>query len=58
MEAGGHQHFLPIAAETGSGLKIQEWVGRLLDDIARLGLTTAFMFLKIYGTPATAIYCE
>jgi hypothetical protein len=25
---GGHQHFFPIAAETGSGLRIREWVGR------------------------------
>jgi hypothetical protein len=53
---GGQQHFLPIAAETGSGLNIREWVGRLLDEKARLGLTTAFMFLKRDGTPAKAMY--
>jgi hypothetical protein len=50
---GGNQHFLPIATETGSRLKIQEWVGRLLDDKDRVGLTTGFMFLKRDGT-----YCK
>jgi hypothetical protein len=44
--------------ETGYGLKIREWVGRLLDEKARVGLTTGFMFLKRDGTPAQAIYFE
>jgi hypothetical protein len=33
-------------------------VGRLLDEKARVGLTTGFMFLKKDGTPAKAIYFE
>jgi hypothetical protein len=53
---GGHQHFLPIAAETGSGLKIREWVGRLLDDKLRVGLTTDVMFLKSDGAPDKDVY--
>jgi hypothetical protein len=55
---GEHQQFLPIAAETGSGLNIREWVGILLDEKARVGLTTGFMFLKRDGTPSKAIYFE
>jgi hypothetical protein len=55
---GGYQHFLPIATDTGSGIKIQEWVGILLDDKASVGLTTAFIFLKRDGRPAKAIYFE
>jgi hypothetical protein len=55
---GGQQHFLPIAAETGFGLKIREWVERLLEEKAGVGHTTGFMFLKRYGTPTKAIYFE
>jgi hypothetical protein len=55
---GEQQHFLPIAAETGSGLRIREWVGIFLDEKARVGLTTGFMVLKKDGTPAKAIYFE
>jgi hypothetical protein len=55
---GGQRHFLPIAAETGSGLRIREWVERLPDEKARVGLTTGCMFLKTDGTPAKAIYFE
>jgi hypothetical protein len=55
---GEHQHLLPLAAETGSGLRNQEWVERLLDEKARVGLITGFMLLKKDGTPAKAIYFE
>jgi hypothetical protein len=55
---GGHQHFFPIAAETGSGLRIREWVGRLMDEKARVGLTMGFVFLKIDGFPDKAIYLK
>jgi hypothetical protein len=59
---GEPQHFLPIAAETGSGLRIREWVEILLeillDEKARVGLTTGFVFLKKDGTPAKDIYFE
>jgi hypothetical protein len=33
-------------------------VERVLDEKARVGLTTGFMFLKGEGTPAKAIYFE
>jgi hypothetical protein len=33
-------------------------VGIFLDEKARVGLTTGFIFLKWYGTPAKAIYFE
>jgi hypothetical protein len=33
-------------------------VGRFLDEKARVGLTTGFMFLKRDGTPTKAIYFE
>jgi hypothetical protein len=46
MEGGGQQHFLPIAAETGSRLRIREWVEILLDEKERVGLTMGFMFQK------------
>jgi hypothetical protein len=55
---GKHQHFLPIAAETGSGLRTREWVEILLDEKARVCPTTGFMFLKKDGTPAKGIYFE
>jgi hypothetical protein len=48
----------PIAVETGYGPRILEWVEILLDDKARVGITTGFMFLKKDGTPAKAIYFE
>jgi hypothetical protein len=52
---GGHQHFLTIAADTGYGLRIREWVERLLEEKAGVGLTMGFVFLKRDGTPAKAI---
>jgi hypothetical protein len=53
-----NQHFLHIAAETGSGIRIRERVERLLEEKARVGLTTGFMVLKKDGTPVKAIYFE
>jgi hypothetical protein len=44
---GEHQHFLPVAAVTGSGLRIREWVERLLKDII-----PGFMFLRKDGKPS------
>jgi hypothetical protein len=55
---GGHRHFLPIVAETGSGIRIQEWVEILLEEKAGVGLTKGLMFLKKDSTPAKAIYFE
>jgi hypothetical protein len=42
----------------GSGIKIWEWVGRLLREKAVVGHTSGFVFLKKDGTPAKATYFE
>jgi hypothetical protein len=55
---GEQQHFLPVAAVTGSGIKIREWVGRLLREKEAVGLVSGFLFLKKEGTPAKAIDFE
>jgi hypothetical protein len=55
---GEQQHFLPVAAVTGSGIRIREWVGRLLLEKEAAGLVSGFLFLKREGTPAKAIAFE
>jgi hypothetical protein len=55
---GEQQHFLPVAAVTGSGIRIREWVGRLLLEKEAVGLVSVFLFLKREGTPAKAIDFE
>jgi hypothetical protein len=52
------QHFLPIMSVMGSGIRIREWVERLLQKKARVGLTSEFLFLKKDGTPVKAIAFE
>jgi hypothetical protein len=44
--------------DTGSGIRIRDWVERSLEEKAGMGLTTGFMFLKKDWTPAKAIYFE
>jgi hypothetical protein len=39
---GEHQHFLPVAAVTGSGLRIREWAGRLLKEKEMTGVISNF----------------
>jgi hypothetical protein len=55
---GEKQNFIPVLAVMGSGIKIREWVERLLLDKAEVGLTSGFLVLKNDGTPAKAIYFE
>jgi hypothetical protein len=55
---GGQQHFLSIAVEIGSGLRIREWVERFMEEKAGVGLATGFVFLKRDGTLDKAIYFE
>jgi hypothetical protein len=43
---GGQQHFLPVDAVTGYGLRIREWVERLLKEKEMTGVISGFMFLK------------
>jgi hypothetical protein len=43
------QHFLPVAAVTGSEIKTREWVERLLLEKAEVGLTLGILFLKKMG---------
>jgi hypothetical protein len=44
QEEGEHQHFLPVAAVTRSGLRLLQWMERLLNEKEAAGLTTGFMF--------------
>jgi hypothetical protein len=41
-----YQHFLPVAVVTGSGIRIREWVGGLLEEKRVAGISTRFMFRK------------
>jgi hypothetical protein len=47
-----------VAELTGSGIRVREWVERLLLEKAEVGLASGFMFLKKDRTPAKAIYFE
>jgi hypothetical protein len=47
---GEHQHFLPVAAVKGSGLRISEWVERLLKEKEMTGVISSFMFLRKDGS--------
>jgi hypothetical protein len=51
---GEQQHFLPVAAVTGLGLRIREWVERLLKEKEMTGVISGFMFLRKDGKPARA----
>jgi hypothetical protein len=53
---GEQQHFLPVAAVTGSSIRIREWVGHLLGEKREAGISSGFMFLKKYGKLAKAAY--
>jgi hypothetical protein len=46
QEEGEQQHFIPVAAVTDSGLRIREWVERLLKEQEAVGVVSGFMFLK------------
>jgi hypothetical protein len=47
-----------VAALTGSGIRVREWVEICLLETAEVVLTSGFMFLKKDRTPAKAIYFE
>jgi hypothetical protein len=47
-----------VAALTGSGNGIREWVERFLLEKDEVRITSGFMFLKKDGTPSTVIYFE
>jgi hypothetical protein len=51
---GEHQHFLPVAAVTGSGLRIREWMERLLKEKEMTGVISGSMFLRKDGKTAQA----
>ena len=48
-QIGEKYHFIPLAAETKSGLKIREWIGRLLDEYRSLGIFNGPMFRTAGG---------
>jgi hypothetical protein len=43
---GENQHFLPVAAMTGSGLRTREWAERLLKEKDMIGVISGFLFLR------------
>jgi hypothetical protein len=51
---GEKQHFLQVAAMTGSRLRIREWVERLLKEKEMTGVISGFMFLIKDGKTALA----
>jgi hypothetical protein len=51
---GRHHHLLPVAAVMGSGLRLRNWMDRLLDEKRAAGLTTGFVFLTPRGKVANA----
>jgi hypothetical protein len=51
---GEHHHFLPVAVVTRSGLRITEWVERLLKEKETTGVISGFMFLRKGGKTAWA----
>jgi hypothetical protein len=55
---GEHQHFLPVAVVTGSGLRIREWVERSSKEKEMTGVISGFMFPRKDGKPARAAYFE
>jgi hypothetical protein len=55
---GEHQHFIPVAAVTGSGIRIRELVGRLLEEKRAAGISFGFMFCKKDCRLANAAYFE
>jgi hypothetical protein len=55
---GEQHHFLPVAAVTGSGIRIRELVEILLLEKAEVRLTSGFLFFFKDGTPTKAIYFE
>jgi hypothetical protein len=55
---GEHHHFLLLTEVRGSGIKIREWVEIFFLEKAEVELTSGFLFLKKYVTPAKAIYFE
>jgi hypothetical protein len=55
----GEQHnFIPVAAVTGSGIRIREWVRRLLEEKRAAGISSGFMFRKRDDKLAKAAYFE
>jgi hypothetical protein len=53
-QIGEKFHFIPLAANTKSELKVREWVGRLLDEYRRMGIFNGPMFRTTTGQPIKA----
>jgi hypothetical protein len=52
QEDGERQDFLPVAAVTGYGIQIREWMRRLLELKVKCGHTQGFLFRRKNGSPA------
>jgi hypothetical protein len=55
---GGTAATPPIAAENWSGIRVRDWVERLMEDKEGVGLMKVFMFLEKDGKPTNAIHFE
>jgi hypothetical protein len=53
-QVGEKYHFIPLAAETRSGLKVRVWIGRLLDKYRAMGIFNGPMFRTSAGQPMKA----
>jgi hypothetical protein len=51
QEDGEMQHYLPVAAVTGSGLRIRDWIRSLLELKVRSWQTQGFLFQRKNGSP-------
>lgn len=57
-QIGEKYHFIPLATETKSGLKVREWIGRLLDKYRAMGIFNGPMFRTAAGQPIKASSME
>jgi hypothetical protein len=58
QEDGEMQPFLPVAAGTGSGLRIRDWARRLLELKVRSGQTQGFLFRRKKGSPVKMVWIQ
>jgi hypothetical protein len=57
-EVGENCHLLPIVTVTSSGIDNKLWIGRLLDEYARLNISAGPLFRNKMGLKIRAIAFE
>lgn len=53
-EIGEKYHYMPLASTTKSGLQVGLWIGRLLEEYLKLGITSGPLFRSDDGFPIRA----